>query len=116
MDTDHERPRDHELPAGTVHAENDEQAGMAAMPIAAHDKHAGHSVAILPDGPATRILGDRGEQPGREDGSRGGGGYVVTASSEISSARSITAKPSASCSSVMQSGGFVWMELLGVMV
>jgi P-type Cu2+ transporter len=42
MDTDHETPRDHELPAGTAHAENDEHAGMAAMPIAAHDKHAGH--------------------------------------------------------------------------
>ena len=40
----------------------------------------------------------------------------VTASSEIASARSITSKPSASCSSVMQSGGFVWIELLGVIV
>ena len=40
----------------------------------------------------------------------------MTASSAIASARSITSNPSASCSSVMQSGGFVWIELLGVIV
>ena len=33
-----------------------------------------------------------------------------------SSARSMIAKPSPSCSSVMQSGGFVWIELLAIIV
>jgi hypothetical protein len=34
----------------------------------------------------------------------------------MSSARSMISKPSASCSSVMHSGGFVWIELLAIIV
>ena len=42
--------------------------------------------------------------------------YPVTAWSAMSRARSMTSKPSASCSSVMHSGGFVWIELFGANV
>ena len=42
--------------------------------------------------------------------------YDGTAWSAISRARSMISKPSASCSSVMHSGGLVWIELLAIMV
>ena len=43
-------------------------------------------------------------------------GAQATAASAMSSARSMIAKPSASCSSVMHSGGLVWIELLAIIV
>ena len=57
MHADHETPRDHDLPAGTAPAAHDQQAGTAQTAPAAHDnghdkhavahdKHAGHSVAM----------------------------------------------------------------------
>jgi hypothetical protein len=66
--------------------------------------------------PASRQCGgrDRAGHSGAFLAARGG--QLVTAWSAISSARSITSKPSASCSSVMHSGGFVWIELLATIV
>ena len=60
MHTDHEMPREPELPAGSAHDADAVHAGMSAMPSAArdaghdthsaaHDKHAGHSVAMFRD-------------------------------------------------------------------
>ncbi|HEY5435893.1 MAG TPA: heavy metal translocating P-type ATPase [Candidatus Limnocylindrales bacterium] len=60
MHADHETPRDHDLPAGTAPAAHDQQAGTAQTAPAAHDnghdkhavahdKHAGHSVAMFRD-------------------------------------------------------------------
>ena len=75
MRADHETPREHDLPAGTSHGAPDEHAGMAQTApaahdsghdqhSAAHDKHAGHSVAMFREWPGRQMPGLRGPMPG----------------------------------------------------
>jgi len=75
MRADHETPREHDLPAGTSHGAHDEHAEMAQAARAAHDsghdgcpvahdKHAGHSVAMFRVSPGRQMPRLHGTMPG----------------------------------------------------